>query len=85
MRKMLTTARRSKPDEPLLEVDHAGLSDGLANMLQVWATEPCPPGGAFIEKTRVDNDSGDILGFNYYIVWDEPQRLGKIRVEIEQG
>lgn len=79
----LMTARQGRPDEPLLEVDHAGLTAALTTMLQSWGRGvPCPSPDAFVEKVKaVDEGTGEVVGFNYYVVWDEPQVLGKMRQE----
>lgn len=84
MKKQLVNVRRAYPEEPLLDVDHAGLNATLTEILELWKnSEPCPSVDTFIEKTLVKDEAGNDLGFNYYLVADEPLRLGKMRVEIE--
>ena len=83
MKQLLTTVRRDSPDEDLNRVDHQGLGLALQELAAAYASqsiEDVTP-DAYVRKTKAVDESGTIVGFNYYLVWGEPPVLGPLAKE----
>lgn len=81
---LLVSARKETPEEPLSEVDAAGLASALSMVIGFWREgAPCPGSSLNFEKTLVQDQDGQTVGYNYYLTVDEPQRLGSLRTETD--
>jgi len=84
MKTLLIRARQETPEESLDIVDRAGLEGTMLDLLSRWSDgEPAPPKPCHIEKTVVHDLAGNTIGFNYYLVSEEPMILGPLKVETE--
>ena len=73
---------RAEEGESHESVDNAGLMALVDRLLGKWGQGEEIPAGTRLEKTRVVNDSGEWLGFNYYLVMGEALSL-QLRTEVE--
>lgn len=73
---------RAEEGESPESVDNAGLMALVDRLLGKWGQGEEIPAGTRLEKTRVVNDSGEWLGFNYYLVMGEALSL-QLRTEVE--
>jgi len=80
--RLLVMDARAEEGESPESVDNAGLMALVDRLLGKWGQGEEIPAGTRLEKTRVVNDSGEWLGFNYYLVMGEALSL-QLRTEVE--
>jgi hypothetical protein len=87
MRRQIASIRLGpdqKPtDELLMKTYNATVSTASAEIVDLWASgiHPPPMPCGHIEVVKLADESKAIVGFAAYLVWDEPRRLGPMRVE----
>lgn len=82
-RQLLTTVRRGAPDEDLNAVDQQGLGLALQELAAAYGSKSIPEvtPDAYVRKTKAVDEAGEIVGFNYYLMWGEPPLLGPMQKE----
>jgi hypothetical protein len=82
-RQLLATVRIEDEEEDLNLVDHQGLGLAIQELAAAYGSgsiEGVTP-DSHVVKTKAVNEDGDIVGFNYYLVWGEPPVLGPLKKE----
>lgn len=84
MPKDLILDLRLEEGDNLEEAAYLGVSQVLEAVTSAWASgKQCPGKDAYIEKTNVVDEEGARIGFNYYLVWDEPRPF-QVRTEVDK-
>ena len=82
-RQLLATVRIEEEDEDLNLVDHQGLGLALQELAAAYGSqsiEDVTP-DAHVVKTKAVDEDDNVVGFNYYLAWEEPPILGPMRKE----
>lgn len=86
MRERVAEVRLREGQEPtetmLLRTYNTAMSTAAAEVIERWAAgRPAPVPDGHLEVVKAIAPDGKIVGFNVYLLWGEPRRLGDMKSE----
>ena len=81
-RELLLESRRQSPSQDLSLVYAEAMNLVVGEIMARWSGGLSASAGSFVENVHLHDRQGNIVGFRFYLVVNEPRPLGKPRVEI---